>query len=334
VALALCFSSAPLLFPPLSFAQEKEGGSESKEHNQKNEDCPPGTRGPFATCAQYWEAINKEALRLGYQDGNKEKGPNGVADFLENYTAGVHDCADVAAEVACVSNQSECIEQVAKQYRSNMANHSDNYVEGIGECDFTPFISNEPNKGQAGGGLADNPDTTIDDGGPDPGEDVDEAYTCAMNGANRRNVGSGGGAASNMAMMMALSQLLNGMNGGMSGGNGDQNGSGQNQGTPSPGPTPTPTAVATPTCTPRPTPGRTLPTPVVPRTASGNGLSDDSNSFGSESKGTAPSKPKAKSVDAGFFSDLPAEDGAAKRRRPNPAWSEFTGDMFDPKDVQ
>jgi hypothetical protein len=335
VVLALCFASASFLLPAQSFAQEGDGGASSGEHNQKNEDCPPGTRGPFSTCREYWEAINKEALRLGYQDGNKDRGPNGTADFLENYTRRVHDCADVAAEVACVSNQSECIEQVAKQYRSNSANHSDNYVEGIGECDFTPFTSNEPNKGQAGGGLADNYDTTIDDGAPDPGENVDPAYTCAMNGANRRSVGGGGmaGAASNMAMMMALSQLLNGMNGGMSGENEDLNGSGQDQGTPPPGPTPTPIAVATPTCTPIPTAGRTLPTPVAPKIASGNGLSDDSNSFGSESKGNTSSKPKAKPLDAGFFSDLPPEGSTAKRRGTNPAWSEFSGDMFDSKDV-
>jgi hypothetical protein len=320
--------------PTESLAQDV---SVSKGHNQKMEECPEGTTGRFSSCEEYWEAINKEALRLGYADS----GGNGTADFLETYRVNDHDCADVAAEVACVSNQSECIEQVAKQYRSNSANHSDNYVEGIGECDFTPMRSNGghiPNKGYAGGGLADNHDTTIDDGAPDPGENVDPAYTCAMNGANRRSAGGGagggmGGAASNMAMMMALSQLLNGMNGGMSGGNGDLNGSWQDQGTPPPGPTPTPIAVATPTCTPMPTPGRTLPTPVTARTASGYGLSGDSNSFGSESNGTAPAKPKVQPLDTGFFSDLPEEIGSAKKRGPDPAWSEFSGDMFDPRDV-
>ncbi len=331
VVLALCFSSAALLCPAQSFAQEEDDGSGSKGHNRKNEDCPPGTRGPFSTCAEYWEAINKEALRLGYAD---TKG-NGIADFLETYVADVHDCADVAAEVACVSNQSECIEQVARQYRSNMANHSDNYVEGIGECDFTPILSDGryvPNKGRAGGGLADNYDTTIDDGAPDPGEKVDPAYTCALNGANRSLVGGSdglGGGASNMAMMMALSQLLNGMNGGMSGGNDDDNSSEPAQGTP----TPVPTAVATPTRTPSPTPSRTLPTPMTTKTPSGYGLSDDSNSFGSEIKGAAPSKPKVQPLDAGLFSDLSAGGDAAKKRGSNPAWSEFNADMFAPKDV-
>jgi hypothetical protein len=334
LALALCLSSVPALLPAQSFAQEEAGGASSGSHNQRNEDCPPGTRGPFSSCAEYWEAINKEALRLGYADS----GGNGIADFLETYVRNEHDCADVAAEVACVSNQSECIEQVAKQYRSNMANHSDNYVEGIGECDFTPMRSGSgyiPNKGQAGGGLADNADTTIDEGAPDPGETVDPAYTCSMNGANRRNVGSGiggmGGAASNMAMMMAISQLLNGMNGVMSGGSGGLNGSGQNEGTPAP--TPNPIAIATPTCTPMPTPGRTLPTPISPKAAPGYNLSDNSNSFSSDFKDTAPAKPKAKPLDADVFSNVPAEEGAAKQHRPNPAWSEFNEDIFDPQAV-
>lgn len=331
VVLTLCLSSIPLLLASQSFAQEDGGGSGSKGHNQKNEDCPPGTRGPFSTCAEYWEAINKEALRLGYAD----TGGNGTADFLETYVRHVHDCADVAAEVACVSNQSECIEQVARQYRSNMANHSDNYVEGIGECDFTPMLSGGgsiPNKGQAGGGLADNYDTTIDDGAPDPGETVDPAYTCALNGANRSRVGGSdglGGSASNMAMMMALSQLLNGMNGGMSGANDDDNSSEPAQGTP----TPVPTAVATPTRTPSPTPSRTLPTPITTKTPSGYGLSDDSTSFDSDTKGAAPSKPKVQPLDAGLFSDLSAGGDAVKKRGGNPAWSEFTADMFAPKDV-
>ncbi len=350
VVLALCSLSMPLLFPLPSFAQEKKGGSGSQEHNIKSEDCPPGTKGPFSSCAEYWEAINKEALRLGYED----KGGNGIADFLETYhtesgfganRSNNHDCADVAAEVACVSNQSECIEQVAKQYRSNSANHSDNYVEGIGECDFTPMRSGGgyvPNKGQAGGGLADNYDTTIDDGAPDPGEIVDPAYTCAMNGANRRSVGSGlGGAAGSAAMMGALSQLMNGMNGGMSStgqntgdsGSDQSSSSGSEQKTlPTPLPTPrgtVPTGTPTPACTP--TPEGTPASRTTSRTPTSDDSQDEDNSIDSKPRTVPAAKAIVPPLDSGFFSE---SNTPRKKSNSNQALNDFNRGMFDPRDIE
>jgi hypothetical protein len=187
-----------------------QGGPGGSGQHMQDLDCPPGTQGPFKNCQDYWNAINKESLRLGYRDSDG----NGTADFLESYTIHVHDCADVAAEVACVSRQSNCINQTAQQLRSRSAYHSDNYIEGIGECDFTPSLSrggSQANRGNLGGGLANRRDTTIDEGAPDAGETVDPAYTCALNGARRSAFGGrgGGGGGSSLGTLAILAMLFN-----------------------------------------------------------------------------------------------------------------------------
>ena len=181
-------------------------------NHMQAEDCPPGTQGPFSDCASYHRAINIEALRIGYADKNG----NGTADFLEDYIRGEHDCADTAAEVACVSNQSHCINQTASQLRSNSANHSTNSIEGIGECDFTPMLTrggSTANNGSGGMRIGNRRDTTIDSGAPDAGEKVDPAYTCELNGASRSAYGGRGGGGgmfdSPMGMLAMMTLLLN-----------------------------------------------------------------------------------------------------------------------------
>lgn len=205
-----------------AFADEKKG------HMKEPEDCPPGTKGKARNCREYWGKINKEALRQGYKDSNRD----GVADFLQNYTINDHDCADVAAEVACVADKSECIEQKSKQLVGS--GHSDNQVAGIGECDFTPmqiggtnsFKSNRNNNFAVAGGIKSRSYAFRHPPAPDPGETVDPAYTCAMNGAHTGSVsgsggGSGGGGSggafgsgglTDLMFVSLLQSLLNGQN--------------------------------------------------------------------------------------------------------------------------
>lgn len=229
-----------------------------KEHNKEQKDCPPGTTGRFTNCRQYWNAINKEALRQGYADKNGDR----VADFLQNYTMNYHDCADVAAEVACVAEKSECIQQKSKQLVGS--GHSDNEVEGIGECDFTPFSggggssANRNSKFAISGGIKGHAYGYRYPPAPDPREVVDPAYTCAMNGADTGDVAGGGGMDDMLAYAM-LQNLLNGQNSGSDSSSDDSADDEVSSGTP----TPTPTAQRTAQATPRPTAGPTAsPTPV------------------------------------------------------------------------
>lgn len=283
----------------------------SGQHMQEL-DCPPGTQGPFTNCQDYWEAINKESMRLGYRDADG----NGTADFLESYTIHVHDCADVAAEVACVSRQSNCINQTAQQLRSRSAYHSDNYIEGIGECDFTPSLSrggSQANKGNLGGGLANRRDTTIDDGAPDAGETVDPAYTCALNGARRSAFGGRGGGGgllgggSSLGTLAILAMLFNQ--------------SMMNQLTPvptAPVTTPAPGAgsgsdnkALTPTPTPKPEPTPQPTATSVPPTPVIDGVKGDMNmSKGAEASPLRQVSPKGAAIDS------------------DAAWTENRGDIF------
>jgi hypothetical protein len=247
---ALCsFAAISLALSYSSTAFSADG-----KHNEKQDDCPPGTTGRFTTCRQYWEAINKEALRQGYADKNRDR----VADFLQNYTINHHDCADVAAETHCVAERSQCIQQKSKQLVGS--GHSDNEVEGIGECDFTPFSgrggssSNRNSTFAVRGGIKSRAYGYRYPPAPDPGETVDPAYTCAMNGADTGDVAGGGGGMSDMAALAMLQNLLNGRNSGSDSESDDTNDDEGSMWTPTPTPTTTaqPTAQATPQPTARP----------------------------------------------------------------------------------
>jgi hypothetical protein len=74
------------------------------------------------------------------------------------------------------------------------------------ECDFTP--------GSSGIFIANRPDTRIGPAFPDPGESMDPAYNCVMNGANTKPLnpfgGGGGGFQTSLAalLMMMMQQQL------------------------------------------------------------------------------------------------------------------------------
>jgi hypothetical protein len=147
--------------------------------------------------------------KKGYADGNG----NGEPDVMERpYVRNLNDCTTGNAHVACMYND-ECTEQHGKLVglRSNMAHHATTmYVAKGGnqfECDFTP-----------GGGedlIGSNPDTKWGPAYPDPGESMDPAYNCEMNGANYQPLNPfgggglfGGAGGMNPFMMMMMMELL------------------------------------------------------------------------------------------------------------------------------
>jgi hypothetical protein len=169
--------------------------------------CPPETRQKPRNCQQVAQiAYALATKKKGYADA----GGNGIPDVMERrYVENVNDCSTGNAHAACMFND-PCTAPIGRLMglRSNSARHATVLFEGTDgnkfECDFTPDTS------RSGIPIAHRPDTRIGPAFPDPGESMDPAYDCLMNGANTRplNAFGGGGGALQSSIMALLMQML------------------------------------------------------------------------------------------------------------------------------
>lgn len=169
--------------------------------------CPPEARVAPFSCKQVERAAYALATK---KKGYRDLGGNGIPDVMERpYVINLNDCSTGNAHAACMYND-PCTAPFGKVWglRSNSARHATVMFEGTAgnkfECDFTPQSS--------GIFIANRADTRIGPAFPDPGESMDPAYNCVMNGANTKPLnafgGSGGGFQSSLAtlLMMLLQQ--------------------------------------------------------------------------------------------------------------------------------
>jgi len=177
--------------------------------------CPPEARQMPRSCSQVARiAYALATQKRGYQDF----GGNGIPDVMERpYVIHRNDCSTGNAHAACMFND-PCTAPFGKLMglRSNSAFHATVMFVGNDntrfECDFTPKKSGQAPDGSTGIPIAHRADTRIGPAFPDPGESMDSAYNCTMNGANTNPLnpfgGSGGGFQSSLAtlLMMLLQQ--------------------------------------------------------------------------------------------------------------------------------
>jgi hypothetical protein len=170
--------------------------------------CPPEARQIPQTCKQVEMIAYALAIRKkGYMNANG----NNIPDVMERrYVINRNDCSTGNAHAACMFND-PCTAPFGRLMglRSNSARHATTMFVGNNgrkfECDFTPQSS--------GIMIAHRPDTRIGPAFPDPGESMDPAYNCTMNGANTQPLnpfggGGGGGSAMQMAIMALLMQMF------------------------------------------------------------------------------------------------------------------------------
>lgn len=197
----ITIGSAALL--QLSFAERALAQQLSDGFQFAN--CPPETRQKPRNCQQVAQiAYALATKKKGYADA----GGNGIPDVMERrYVVNVNDCSTGNAHAACMFND-PCTAPMGRLMglRSNSARHATVLFEGTDgskfECDFTPQSS--------GIAIAHRADTRIGPAFPDPGESMDPAYDCLMNGANTRplNAFGGGGGALQGSIMALLMQML------------------------------------------------------------------------------------------------------------------------------
>lgn len=180
-----------------------------KGHNEEQKKCPEGLREP-RNCNDVRRMAYKMAKVKGYKMGSDD-----IPNVMQRpYRINKNDCSTGNAHVACMFND-ECTEEFGKLkgMRSNSAHHATTMFVGKNgkkfECDFTPQSS--------GIFIRKNADTMIGDAVPDPGESMDPAYDCKLNGANFSALGEGGagggaGGMSSMMSLLTLMSLLQGMN--------------------------------------------------------------------------------------------------------------------------
>lgn len=314
---------------PKEGTPDKES-KKSGDHNTDQRDCPPGMRMP-RNCDDVERMAHRLAVKKkGYMDGS-EFGRNGIPDVMERpYLVNQNDCSTGNAHMACMFND-ECTAEFGELLgmRSNSARHATTLFRGKDgtefECDFTPESS--------GIMIRHNADTMVGEAFPDPGEHMDPAYNCAMNGANYSALNAGG--MNDLATMLALLQLLQQMQ------NNDSNQDDEAQYYGSPTPTPTPalsTPTPAPTATPTATPGGFF------ASSASQDLSTTSYG-GSPLQGRIPTEfapldtgnvfgdpvPRPKKQADNFPSGLEVNqlDSQARRGDSKAAWEAPRGDFFD-----
>jgi hypothetical protein len=192
------------MFAVLAFvtAASPANCQERTGHNKPQEECPEGMRAP-RNCNDIRQMAYKLARAKGYRMGS-----DNVPDVMQHrYQEGVNDCSTGNAHVACMFN-GKCTENLGtlKGLRSNSAKHATTLFVGKDgtrfECDYTP--------GSGGIFIRRNSDTIVGDATPDPGESMDPAYNCKLNGANfsALNGGDYGGSQSSGGGIDSLSSLL------------------------------------------------------------------------------------------------------------------------------